>query len=252
MEGIFQGGFRIRAGVVLLLYDDLTDRPAQEGLCRVRCRRPLKVVKKQGGILVFLDLPKEAFTIVLESPIYESRTLCIQPDEACQVKKLWMSPGIRYPVPQGAVRVTGRTEPETTVYVACDTGERLLYLLDDYRPADGSQIRLYGRSQPQLEGKQICLSSSKGEARCYLGAELEEGGGYRLSAPLSIEADKLGTRVIQVYSGRADREGYYQVLVRGPVERLIGWSRKKDGSEVRREYKAEGQGQEDRFEMDFL
>lgn len=246
----FKSRFQIQAGLVLLLFDDFTDRPADENLFRIISGHSFKVLKKQGGILVFINTPKVPCDITIESPYYASRTLSIQPEKNCQIKKLRMIPGVNYPAPRGAVRVTGHAKPGSAVYLACDTGDRFLHLKEDYRPSDGSRISLYCKEQAKLEGKQICLLSENEKERCYLEEELEHDGDYRMDRSFSGTYSKIGTRVLPVFEGRADENGWYQILVKEPVKRLVGWNRSQDGSESFKEY-MDGR-QDARIEFSFL
>lgn len=246
----FKSRFQIRAGLVLLLFDDFTDHPADENLFRIRSGHSFKVLKKQGGILVVVNPPEEPYDITIESPYYLEKTLTIQPENVCQMKKLRMIPGTGYPAPPGTVSVTGYAKPGSTVYLACDTGDRFLHLKEDYRPSDGRKLSLYCKEQAELEGKQICLLSENGRERCYLEEALEPDGDYRMDRAFSGTYSKIGTRVLPVLEGRADENGWYQILVREPVERLIGWNRSPDGRESLKEY-TDGH-QDARIEFSFL
>lgn len=248
-ENSWKSSFELQAGLALMLFDDFTDRPVSMDLFRIISSYPLKLERKQGGILVLMNTPEEEYKITIESPIYETRTLSIRPGSGCQKMKLRMIPSRGYPLEWGTLRVTGYAEPGSAVYLACDTGERFLHLIKDYRSNDG-WIWLYCRSQADLEGKQICLISEDEEERCYLEEASEDGESYRLRRPLHSGFSKIGTRVFPVQQGQADKNGWYQILVKEPVKRLIGWNRRQDGKEVRREYIA-GQ-QEARIEISFL
>jgi hypothetical protein len=246
----YKSRFQIQAGLVLLLVDDFTDRPADEKLFRVTSRHSLKVIKKQGGVLVFINPPKEACEITIESPYYLSRIVSIQQGETCEVKMLRMIPGTGYPESMGRTFVTGYAQPGSAVFLACDTGERFLHLKDDYSPDDGERIKLYCREPAELTGKQICICSEDGAERCCLVTGLNEDGGCRLDRALSGTYPKVRTKVFPVYEGRTDDTGWYRIPVKEPVKRLLGWNRNDDGSENYKEY-TDGR-QDGRIDFSFL
>lgn len=228
----WQGGEQVglQAGLALMVYDGLTGRPAESGILTIRGEQTLQVQKKPGGILVFLNLPGEPFRFRLESPVYEPAGFEIQPQEGiCIVKKYYLNPGPAYPLRPGVMRFSGTAEPGTMVYAAADGQNRRLRLLKDGQPGDET-LWIYSMGGEDFSGRFLCLLSPEGEEWIRLGEALSEMSGYSLKKPLFGFHKKAITKVLPIYSGRADAKGCYQVLLPEENGRILTWNQGRDGT----------------------
>ena len=126
----------MRAGLVLELYDDFTDQPVRSEQIRVHSPQNVSVIKKPGGYFVCLNPPSAAFDLCIESPYFYPLTLHIPDGEgerALGVRRVRMIPNPCYPLPEGALRLTGRAQPDSVVYMVHMVPEKAFQLLYDYK-----------------------------------------------------------------------------------------------------------------------
>ncbi len=221
---------KLQAGLALMLYDGLTGKPVESGLLTVKGGQALQVQKKPGGILVFINTPKEPFCFRLESPVYESEDFEICPKESiCIVKKYYLNPGSAYLLRPGVMRFLGRAEPGTMVYAAADGRNQRLRLLKDGKPGDET-LWIYSMGGEDFSGRLLCLRSKEGEEWVRLGEALSEPFGYRLKKPLSGFYKKAAARVLVIYSGRTDEDGYCRVLLPEETGPILVWNQGRDGN----------------------
>lgn len=226
---------RLRAGLVLMIYDGLTGKPVESGSLIVKGDQPFSVQKKSGGILVFLNLPRGPFGFCLESPIYEPVRFEIQPESGrCVVKKYYLNPGLFYPVKSGIMEFFGTAEPGTMVYAAAEGGRRRLRLLKDSQAGD-EILWIYSSGGEDLSGRLVCLCSPEGEEWVRLGEGLLEASGYRLKTPLSKNHKKASARIFLIYSGRSGENGHYRVLLPEEEGHILAWNQGLNGDWKRQE-----------------
>lgn len=244
-KGILEIGFTIRVGFALVLYDSFTDRPADHTPFRVSTSQKISMVKKAGGYLVCVNPPEEEFAITIESPLFYPVSLKFGPlgkQGPCIIQKIRLVPGPDYPAPAGAVTVEGRAAPDSTVFVACEAREQAYKLLCDYRRLEGGKISIYHDEHVEPEGKRLWIVSDQapeGEFLLVGPRAAGEENAFMLETPLSHDYGKTGTSLYPVYEGKADKDGYYRVLIKDVPCRCLGWNFTGPGAGVKKEFMLE-------------
>lgn len=202
---------------VFLLRDGFSGRPLASG-AQVRCTLdgvPVRPLWKDGGYLVFTDLPPGEHTLTVQRPFYrlEQRSFPVRPGEMWE-DTVHLKPGTGYPFPaeSAALELTvteGRNPSAWPVWLGMSGPAALKLAQDD---GEGTAIRLFCRNAALLPvpGYFLIPEKSGGEL-IHLRSLLGESG--ELETPLEHRHPR-GSELIPMQ--RYDPDGAGRLSARFP------------------------------------
>lgn len=209
---------------VLQVYDSFTARPANLSHLRVLTEEEIRVIKKEGGILVFAENSgkneKNSVWVRLESPIFLPEEIRLSPSANPLPRCIRLRPSKAYPAPSRTGIVYGYCAPGAELFFVFDAlrtgaGEgNEKKLLNDIVPGTET-VKLYHPGRRSLEGEWIELTYGRCRERLYLGQmnaeeqERPDTGEYRICGQTAESYPRLETALRLVYFTRADAQGEY-------------------------------------------
>ena len=201
---------RRQVSAVFFLRDGFTGRPLASG-AQVRCTldgAPARPLWKDGGYLVFTDLPTGEHSLTVRQPFYqpEQRVFTLRAGETIE-DTMYLKPGAGYPFPADSaaleVAVTEGGRPSARPVWLGMSGPAALKLAQD--DGGGTEIRLFCRNAAVLPVPGVFLIPGKtgGELVRLLSLRGERG---ELEAPLE-QKHLRGAELIPVQRYDPDREG---------------------------------------------
>lgn len=183
-----------RASLALMVTDALTGKPVSH--LRVRLNGAAAGQSKPEGCWVFTDLVPARYTVVIEAPFYQRRTVSIPVGDELLLCQISLVPGRQFPV-QGQVQWLDCGAPGTKAAEAAVEEEPAAFRVVTGAPAGGEQITLYCTGIA-FSARRIWVRNEKGDGALFWLYPLErERGTYRLDRPLPWPVDKR-TQIFQV------------------------------------------------------
>lgn len=211
---------RIRVSLAVRVMDGFTDRPIAGGGGRLWIEGAGPPLTRKEGYYVFVNLPEREGILHIEIPCYYPRTLTVSSGEPGQdnpVIKVRMMPDFTYPVPAGATCVRGQADMGCPVELVCrDNGGHYKLLLEYDQPGRSRSIAVYNPDGTDLDGRRFLIEDREGASREYFTILHTARGNDRFSLmdrALDNCYQKIGTRVMPVYTARADEKGKFSLLL---------------------------------------
>ena len=126
---------RIRLSKAVLLRDALTGEPVSSGV-RVHSLSGGKIEKKSGGYVLFLDVDAPELEFEVESPVYQSRKICLKPDQGEELEDILMYPSPSYPQRAGCTAVRGKAAPGSILRFHMEDEREVCRLFAGYKKGE--------------------------------------------------------------------------------------------------------------------
>lgn len=208
------GQVRHSVSFVLELWDDFMDRPISDASLNVYTEDKKRPIRKKGGFYVFTNASFPA-VVTIESAWYEREEIRIPSmDRRNPVIKRRLSPGHRYPLPEGTTFVQGLAAPDVRVEVSVEDDSALWRLLSDYdAEKTPDRMELFNPFEKELEGRRFYIRDREGKKEEFFQIQSQEArtGKIRLAEALEHAYKKAGTKLYECSSTRADAEGRFQI-----------------------------------------
>ena len=104
---------KIQLSKAVLLRDALTGEPVSSGIW-IRSLSGGKVEKRSGGYVLFINATDTEIEFEVESPIYQSRKICVKSDQGAELEDVLMYPSPAYP--GRWVTHPDRADPNPAIY----------------------------------------------------------------------------------------------------------------------------------------
>lgn len=232
--------YTIRVQAVFSFYDIFTGKMIKPGSIGFTLPENGVMTVKEGGYYVLTGCREKEFEVIIESPVYEAVAVKqVLEDTALEVQKVWLSPGKFYRLGKNDAAVTGQAEPGSTVKILCLKPEYVIHLPKDYDPKqDGCNVSVYYVGGMDMEGRTAAaVSAIKGKRRVEFVRirSLDEKLGLCVTeSPFSTVLKKSDTSIYPVFTGQADSQGNYRILLPEIPERgvtcLVSY---EDGKKIR-------------------
>lgn len=201
---------RIRLSKAVLLRDALTGEPVSSGV-RVHSLSGGKIEKKSGGYVLFLDVDAPELEFEVESPVYQSRKICLKPDQGEELEDILMYPSPSYPQRAGCTAVRGKAAPGSILRFHMEDEREVCRLfagykkgeekLSFYRKHKTAGVLWYIRKKKDSSGVYFALKHSEEDAEVY-----------QLREPLDRDYQIKDTVIYPAWETIADENGAFYML----------------------------------------
>lgn len=154
---------KIQLSKAVLLRDALTGEPVSSGI-RIHSLSGGRIEKKSGGHILFLNVTEPEIAVEVESPVYQSRKICLKPDQGEELEDVLMYPSPAYPRRAGYTAVRGKARP----------GSILRFHIEDEK----SVCRLFGSYKKGQEQISFYIKNGIVSALWYIRKKKETAGVY--------------------------------------------------------------------------
>ena len=132
---------KIQLSKAVLLRDALTSEPVSSGI-RIHSLSGGRIEKKSGGHVLFLNVTEPEIAIEVESPVYQSRKICLKPDQGAELEDVLMYPSPAYPRRAGYTAVRGKARPGSILRFHIEDEKGVCRLFGSYKKGQ-EQISFY-------------------------------------------------------------------------------------------------------------
>lgn len=209
----------IQVQAVFSLYDILTGRQLQPGSVRFFLPEGGRIIWKEGGYYVLTGCRDTEITLAIESPFYEKAEISKKlVTKGLVTDRVWLSPGSAYPGFRQFPYVKGRTAPYAKVRAAPVDPKQGIRLLKDYTAREGkTELSVFYGQKRELAGR-LAAAVTRGEhgwtAELAVVQSIDEKSGLcHVQKPFGKDLKKADTWICPVFSGQADRDGNYRLLL---------------------------------------
>ncbi|HIX65158.1 MAG TPA: hypothetical protein H9736_02810 [Candidatus Anaerotruncus excrementipullorum] len=209
---------RLQASAVLAVRDGYTGRPvtASAVQCFLDGQRVLPQYR-QGGYLVFLNLPDGPHQLLLRGAYYQDERLQFQTAGGSPVEwGVTLKPSAAYPFRRAVTQLAVRLEGGGALWVAAQGAAWELRLAQDEAPAGSRSLKIFYRGGPEAHprGQYLLCDKSKSETVTVAGLEGERA---ELEAPLA-HPHRRGAVLLPAQCYHADAQGWVRAFFREPVQ----------------------------------
>lgn len=211
---------RIQLSKAVLLRDALTDEPVSSGI-RIRSLSGGSMAKKNGGYVLFLGVDAPEIGIEVESPIYQTRRICLKADQGRELEEILMYPSPAYPRRAGYTAVRGRAEPGSVLRFHIEDERDACRLFHDYKKGE-EQISFYIKRR--AAGALWYIRKKKEKQGAYFGLKDRAEGSEAccLREPLDRNYPVRDTVIYPAQETAADGNGdFYMLLKELPKEKCL-------------------------------
>lgn len=197
----------IRVSLALAVIDALTGKPILRG-AKVCLESGLPAIRKSDGYWVFVDLPPDFYTVIVEAPFYQKRKLQIQVGDHFSLMQVAMLPGKNFPFSQPVKWLEGEFSIEQLVWAALEEDPPRFRMIESF--AKGAQdISLYFTGTAfSIQRIWIKMKGKKGKL-FWLSPQPNRQGEYHIDSPLPWEIDHTA-QVLPVVEVERDAAGHYE------------------------------------------
>lgn len=226
---------RIQLSKAILLRDALTNEPVSSGI-QIHSLSGGRMEKKGGGYVLFLGVDGPEIEIEVESPIYQTRNICLQSDQGEELEEILMYPSMAYPRRAGYTAVKGKAEPGSTLRFHVEDERSACRLFGSYKKGE-EQIAFYVKNKAAGTLWYICKKKDTSGVYFALKNRAEDSEAYLLRKPLDMNYLIKDTVVYPAQETIADENGdFYMLLQDLPQEKcLLHYSYEQAGTEKQRE-----------------
>lgn len=211
---------KIQLSKAVLLRDALTGEPVSSGIW-IRSLSGGKVEKRSGGYVLFINATDTEIEFEVESPIYQSRKICVKSDQGAELEDVLMYPSPAYPRRMGYTAVKGRAIPGSILRFHTEDDKSVCRLFDGYKKGE-EQISFYMKNK--TAGALWYIRKKKETSGTYftLKNSEEDTELYRLREPLKQDFQIKDTVIYPAHETIADENGEFYVLFRElPQEKCL-------------------------------
>lgn len=167
---------KIQLSKAVLLRDALTGEPVSSGV-RIHSLSGGRIEKKSGGHILFLNVTEPEIEIEVESPVYQSRRICLKPDQGAELEDILMYPSQAYPRRAGYTAVRGKARPGSILRFHIEDEKGVCRLFSGYKKGQ-EQISFYTknrivsalwyiRNKKETSGIYFALKNIAGDSEVY-------------------------------------------------------------------------------------
>lgn len=214
---------RVRVSLILCFIDDYTDKRITSLAMQVCLKGARKPILKKEGYYIFTSLSEEVVFLSVLAYGYQrmERELDLRKIKGREpLVKIRLQPGVGYPFLDKMMVLSGKTETYVSLQAVSFQSRRFCRLINDYKIEDGNRIRIFYSDRADLEGKRFAVwqrDSLEYEIITICEVEDSKQGVFVMEKELQREYFKGVTRLLPVYSGQADEQGNF-FLVMGDLE----------------------------------
>lgn len=222
---------KIQLSKAVILRDALTGEPVSSGI-RIHSLSGGRIEKKSGGHVLFLNVSEPEIAIEVESPVYQSRKICLKSDQGAELEDVLMYPSAAYPRRAGYTAVRGKAEPGSILQFHMEDEKSVCRLFGNYKKGQ-EQISFYIKSG--IVGAFWYIRRKEDTSGVYFSLKnIAEGSEiYSLKEPLVQNYAIKDTVIYPAQETIADEKGDFYVLFRElPQEEcLLYYSVHQEGKE---------------------
>lgn len=198
----------IRVSLALAVIDALTGNPILRG-AKVCLESGLPAIRKPDGYWVFVDLPPDFCTVVVEAPFYQKRKLRLQAGDGFSLIQVALLPGKQFPFAQPVKWLEGELSTEQPVWAALEEDPPRFRIIENF--AKGTQdLSLYFTGAAfSIQRIWIKMKGKKGRL-FWISPRPQGPGEYHLDIPLPWEIDHTA-RVFPAIEVEMDSAGHYEI-----------------------------------------
>jgi hypothetical protein len=208
------------SSLIVLVIDDYSNKVVISSGLSVEVEGEKKPIRKPDGYYVFLNLKNKAANLTIRCNTYytEKRSVDLtQLKNTDPVIKIRVKPNKYYPALHQATCLQGIGKPGCEVRVVCEDAMKHFRLLYDYNKDDmKDEIAIYNPDNNDLEGKlfQIMDKDRKHkEMFCAVKSKETQNSLYKIEPPLKNTYQKVGTKILPVFSSKTDSNGEYFIMI---------------------------------------
>lgn len=222
---------KVQLSKAVLLRDALTGEPVSSGF-RIHSLSGGRVEKKGGGHILFLDVTEPEIEIEVESPVYQSRKICLKPDQGAELEDVLMYPSPAYPRRAGYTAVRGKARPGSILRFHIEDEKGVCRLFGGYKKGE-EQISFYIKNR--RVGALWYIRKKKETSGIYFALKniVEDSEVYHLREPLDQDYQIKDTVIYPAQETIADENGEFYILFQDlPQEKcLLYYSNDEAGQE---------------------
>lgn len=224
---------KIQLSKAVLLRDALTGVPVSSSIW-IRSLSGGRVEKKSDGYVLFLDVTEPEIEVEVESPIYQSRKICLKADQGAELEDVLMYPSPAYPRRAGYTAVRGKARPGSILRFHIEDEKNVCRLVSDYKKGE-EQISFYIKNRIAGALWHIRKKTAKSGIYFALKNMAEDSEAYYLREPLEQDYQIKDTVIYPAQETVADENGEFYILFQElPQEKcLLYYSYDKAGKEKR-------------------
>lgn len=222
---------KIQLSKAVLLRDALTGEPVSSGI-RIRSLSGGKIEKRSGGYVLFINVTDPEIGFEVESPVYQSRKICLKTDQGAELEDVLMYPSPGYPRRAGYTAVRGKALPGSILRFHIEDEKGICRLFGSYKKGE-EQISFYIKNR--IAGALWYIRKKKETSGAYFALKNREEDSevYRLREPLKQDYQIKDTVIYPAQETVADENGEFYILFQElPQEKcLLYYSYEKAGEE---------------------
>lgn len=226
---------KIQLSKAVLLRDALTGAPVSSDIW-IRSLSGGRIEKKSDGHVLFLNVTGPEIEVLVESPVYQSRKICLKADQGAELEDVLMYPSPAYPRRAGYTAVRGKAEPGSILRFHIEDERNVCRLFCDYKKGE-EQISFYIKNRSA--GALWYIRKKTETSGIYFAPKnmAEDSGTYYLRESLNRNYQIKDTVIYPAQETAADENGeFYMLLQELPQEKcLLYYSYDKAGKEKRGE-----------------
>ena len=226
---------KIQLSKAVLLRDALTGEPVSSGIL-IHSLSGGRIEKKSGGHILFLDVTEPEIAIEVESPVYQSRKICLKPDQGAELEDVLMYPSPAYPRRAGYTAVRGKASPGSILRFHIEDEKGVCRLFGGYKKGQ-EQISFYIKNG--IAGALWYIRKKKETSGVYFSLKniAEDSEVYSLREPLAQDYQIKDTVIYPAQETVADENGAFYILFRElPQDKcMLYYSNDEAGKEMQRE-----------------
>ena len=193
----------MRVSLALAVIDGLTGQPILGGV-RVCLDNGNPAIRKPNGYWIFVNLPAGTYTVTIQAPFYQGKTLQVYISEEGTITQTALLPSKQFPFSQPVLWWEGTLPAQSPVWAAWEEETPRFRVIEPF--AKGSRcVSLYvtGRA---ASTQWVWIRTQKGEGGVFaLTPQSGSQGGYQLEPALPWEIDHTSQVIpaLQVDGGDA-------------------------------------------------
>jgi len=214
---------RQHVSLILSFINDYTGKRISSSAIQVRIEGAGKPIYKKEGYYIFMNLLQEEVTISVQAQGYQSvekKIILQELDSREPFLKIRLQPGKYYPLLNDMTILSGKAEPFSILYAVSFQSSRFYRLLYDYTKEEEDKLHIYNSEKIDLEAKSFFIwqkTCQEYELAVIRKAEDKMLEIFEIEKPLEREYKKATTRLYPAFSGQADENGNF-FLVIGDLE----------------------------------
>jgi len=213
---------KIQLSKAILLRDALTGEPVSNGI-RIRSLSggKMKIEKRSGGYVLFINATDSEIGFEVESPMYQSRKIRLRSDQGAELEDVLMYPSPGYPRRAGYTAVKGKAIPGSILRFHIEDEKGVCRLFGGYKKGE-EQISFYVKNR--IASALWYIRKKKETTGTYFSLKNieEDSEVYRLRKPLGQDYQIKDTMIYPAQETIVDENGEFFILFQDlPQEKCL-------------------------------